>query len=316
MVTSAHPGRGGRALVFARLGKLDVYQHFLALAVPWSLLPADVASSGRTIAVFVAVALGISGVVAAAGTFDDIQGYRDGIDPANYAPTETLRKVSRKPLVTGEVDARQALTFARVAGVAGVAGGVAGFALSGETSGAALAAVVAFVVIALATMQYSYGLKLSYHPGGGEAVLAISTAASLAVPYVFVTGELTGAALVESAVVGAWLAQAAAFSNSADKVNDRAAARMTVAATLSDRGNRVYVVTFFGAVWLVTLAGIALGHVPAWALLTMLPCWVTQARQVVAGVVQGEWLRGRRFGFRAMTLGIVGLAAANVLAQL
>ena len=88
-----------------RTGRTIRFENFLGTLIVWSLLPRSRAFTGRTaelLALSLAVAIAI---VAAGGTLDDIQGYRDGSDRENYERSDPtgLRPLTRKPLLLGWV---------------------------------------------------------------------------------------------------------------------------------------------------------------------------------------------------------------------
>src|SRR6476661_7530223 len=106
------PGFRRTFSAYARLSNLKVYFQWISALVAWSLvakpfdLPAD---SVLALLVFV---LGVIATACAAGTLDDVQGLRDGLDAHTYAADDALRGKPGKPLITGEITERAAYRFA------------------------------------------------------------------------------------------------------------------------------------------------------------------------------------------------------------
>jgi 1,4-dihydroxy-2-naphthoate octaprenyltransferase len=259
-----------------------------------------------------ALVLFVVGVIAsacAAGTLDDLQGARDGLDRQTYADDDELRGVVGKPLITGEISEQAAYRFALVSGALGTALGV-------------LAAVVAphgpwWMVFAwpvagyLAT-QYSWGIKLSYH-GMGELLLGVEAIAIMLIPLVFLTGSVSDTGLFEALLLGSLFAQVTVFSSSQDAEIDRAFNRMTMAARLSPAANRRFIATVFAAGWAVTAAGFATGALEPWLLLALAPVWALQVAQLRQGLGLRRWLVARHLGWRAFDAGFVALVVVNLL---
>lgn len=294
---------------YGRLGKLAIYEQWLVgPLVAWSLL--DPASRGAAagVGVVALVCLASASLLAAASALDDVQGVRDGIDARTHEHGERARNIRRKPLLVGELSQRDAVRFAYGATCAGVAAGLAAFAVAPHRPAWLVAVFLAGAVLGV---QYAYGLKVSYH-GGGEALLFVMTAGTAAVPFILVEGGLTWAAFVESGLVGAWMIQANAFSNTADAESDRTAGRLTMAVRLAERGNRRFIASVFCASWTLILLGVALGALPAWILLALVPCAAIQVLQLRSGPGQGRWLSARRLGFRAFDAGALALIVVNL----
>ena len=297
-----------RVSAYLRLGKVQVWQHWYGVAVAWSLLPHTLVMASRTLLTLLLMLVAIIGVMAATAAFDDVTGYRDGTDERNYRQSTPVRSVRRKPLLTGELTEAEAIRFGRAAALLAMVATVASYLAGGVSSPWPL---VAFVVVALLAMQYSAGLRISYI-GGGEALLVLTTAASVAVPYAYVAGSVSSRVLVEGLLLGAFLLQISAFSNTADARNDRLAGRRTVATQLSRSHNLL----FTAAVFVFTSVGILAGwraHVlPAWLPQLMVPVWAVNLIQLRLGLVEGRLLMARRIGFRAFDLGFVAMLLANV----
>jgi 1,4-dihydroxy-2-naphthoate octaprenyltransferase len=173
--------------------------------------------------------------------------------------------------------------------------------------------LVVFVVAALAAAQYSAGLRLSY-AGGGEVLLVVATAVTVVLPYASITGSTGWRVVLEGVLLGLFLLQVSAFSNTADGANDRIAKRRTVAARLSAGANRVFIAATFAAAWFLVLAGAGFRLLPAWLPVLLVPCWAINLVQLWKGVVRVSWLYARKLGFRAFDAGCAALIAANLLA--
>jgi 1,4-dihydroxy-2-naphthoate octaprenyltransferase len=297
---------------FARLGKVQVWQHWYGIPVVWSLLPAQQAASPRVIAMLALMLVSIISVMAATAAFDDVSGWRDGTDEANYRLSNPVRSIRRKPLLTGELTESEALVFGRLAMVAGLGAGVAPYLLGAVWSPWVL---VVFVVAVMAASQYSAGLRLSY-VGGGELLLVMATAVTVVLPYASITGSMSWRVVLEGLLLGLFLLQVSAFSNTADATHDRMARRWTFAARLSSRANRLFIAATFAAAWAVVLIGALLRALPVLLPLLLIPCWAINIVQLREGVLHGRLLAARALGFRAFDAGCAGLIAANLLVGL
>ena len=295
---------------YRRLAKVSIWEQWLAgPLVAWALLDPAARGDAVNVAVLALVAVTAALLLGAASALDDVQGLRDGIDAGTHEEGARARKIDRKPLLTGELTERDARRFAYAAAGVGVVTGLAAFVVAPHRPGWLIAV---FLVGAVLGVQYAYGLKVSYH-GGGEALLLIMTAGTAALPFILIDGGLTWTAFVCSGLVGTWMIQANVFSNSADAPSDRQAGRQTMAVRLAERGNRRLIAGVFTYGWAVIAASCATGVLPVWALAALVPCAVFQFLQLRAGLLGGQWLEGRRLGFRALDLGVLALIAVNLL---
>jgi 1,4-dihydroxy-2-naphthoate octaprenyltransferase len=302
-------GALSRAGAYMRLGKFQIYEHWLPALVAFSALarPADVSPGAALTLAFIAAA---AACFAAAGSaLDDVQGIRDGIDRLTYNPQESQRNIRGKPLLLGELGEREATRFATGCALAGALA-IAGMALVAPHAPFWL--IGTFAVLALAATQYSYGLKLSYR-GIGELLLAVANAATLAIAYGLAAGQLPVAVLCEVMLLGFWMAQITVFSSVADVEHDRAAGRTTAVAMLDDRAHGHLIGAIFLTGWTLTVAALAAGALPPVLALGLLPAWWLQARQLRAAFRDGGWLRARRLGWRAYDLGVLAIVGANLL---
>ncbi|MFF8669515.1 UbiA family prenyltransferase [Streptomyces sp. NPDC015242] len=294
---------------YARLGKLDVYDYYPSVAVAFSavLLPVSRLSAATvvTLALFL---LGAVFVIVAMVALDDVTGYRDGSDAANYGPDDPLRNKLRKPLVAGTLTLREALRFGWSTAAAGAVLWAAAVAAAPHRP---LWAVILIAVLFVLSVQYSYGLKISYH-GFQEIFLAGLGAALVLGAYGLAAGHFSGFVLVQGVLFGFGPLLFGVYSNTNDIPGDRAVGRRTVACLVSPRGNAVFVGALSAAEFLTGAVASALGIAPWWFVLLMLPVTVLRVRQYRTGFHRGDIMRARRQGFPAHRLGTVLLITANL----
>jgi 1,4-dihydroxy-2-naphthoate octaprenyltransferase len=230
---------------------------------------------------------------------------RDGVDQANHR--EVARWGVAKPILTGDLAEKSAFKFVHVLGGVGAIAYGAVLALAWPLP---TWLVVTMTSMMLVTLNYSYGLKLSYY-GAGELVIFLGGVGTVLIPYALVAGTWTPTLLVNAGLVGAWHAQVVMFSNTKDAVGDRATGRMTIAARTSKRGNAIYIGSAFVLVWTATLVALFARTIDARYVLALAPVWALQIRQLHRGVVREEWLKARLIGFRTLRVGIVALTIVN-----
>ncbi|MGW0362728.1 UbiA family prenyltransferase [Streptomyces sp. NPDC002990] len=301
----------GRLGTYARLGKLDVYDYYLgtfvalsAVALPLGLL------TGRAAALFGVFLLAQILLLMAMTAFDDVTGFRDGSDITNYGPDHPLRNVRRKPLVAGTLTVPEALRFAwTCALLAALLFAVTAALAPHRPAWTTIGLVVLWVV----TLQYSYGLKLSYH-GFQEVYLVALGFALVILPYGMVTGQATGFLLVQAVLFGFGPLMFGVYSNTNDVDGDRAVGRPTVAALVSERGNARFIGVLSLGEFLTIATASAVGVAPWWFVLLMLPASLLRLRQYVLGFRRGDIMRARRTGFAVHRLGVVLMIAGNLLA--
>lgn len=293
---------------YVDLGKLKIFELWLGVALAWSLLPSSLATSGESFALL-ACALTIEvGITSAALALDDVTGFRDGIDASNHA--ETDRYGVHKPLVAGLLTERQALMFGYGAALLAAIAMLVGLAIARPVPWWLFMATIAIVAVAL---NYSYGLRLSYWRGGCELVTFAATAATLLLPYALVTDGVSTIVAVQSALVGLWMLQIAIFSNTVDARGDRAAKRMTIAASSSAKANAIFIAMVFGLSWGLIVASLVLGvFSPVYLLLLVLA--PLHLRQLHAGLSRRRWLVARSTGFWAFRVAVGVLFLANLVA--
>ncbi|MFC3453809.1 UbiA family prenyltransferase [Amycolatopsis speibonae] len=297
-----------RGKAYFRLAKLDIVDYYLGVVVVWTLLAPAARFDSSALASVGVFLLGEVFVIAAMVALDDLTGYRDGSDITNYSPDDAKRKRYRKPLVAGTLDEEQVLRFAWLTAAAGAALWGAAVLLAPHrpvwTMG--LIAVTYFF-----SLQYSWGLKLSYH-GLQEFFIAALGWALVLAPYGLATGEFTGFALTQALLFGLGPLLFGVYSNTNDVEGDRRVGRPTVAALTSPRGNTIFVIAVSAAEFALILGVPALGG-PWWFPLALLPTIVSRARQVWVGFGRGDILSARMLGIKIHRLTVLTLALVNLV---
>ncbi|MEU0203418.1 MULTISPECIES: UbiA family prenyltransferase [unclassified Streptomyces] len=295
---------------YARLGKLDVYDYYPSVAVALSavLLPLSELPTATivTLALFL---LGAVFVVVAMVALDDVTGYRDGSDAANYGPDDPLRNKLRKPLVAGTLTLREALGFGWATAAAGAVLWAAAVAAAPYRP---TWTVVLIVVLFVVSVQYSYGLKISYH-GFQEVFLAGLGAALVMAAYGLAAGHFSGFVMVQGVLFGFGPLLFGVYSNTNDIPGDRAVGRLTVACLVSPKGNAVFIGALSAAEFLIGAVASATGIAPWWFVLLMLPVTALRLRQYLTGFRRGDIMRARKHGFPAHRVSTVLLITANLI---
>jgi 1,4-dihydroxy-2-naphthoate octaprenyltransferase len=289
-----------------RLAKIKVFQHYFGWALAWLMLSPEALRRPGTTAAMVLFLIGSAAIVACACSADDIAGFRNGSDAMNYSAGERLRDIRAKPLLSGAVTEGQAVAFSVAAGVVAVAAGLAAFwQLRWQ---APVMAYALYLAGFAAGVQYSAGFKFSYHRGGAEVLLCLTTAAGLLAPFLAVNRRWSTPALVAALLLGLWLVMVSSCSNVNDAAGDGAAGRRTLAVSSSETVLNAVLVTFF-VVSVALIVGLTFSSPrwPWWTPLTALPAIVVHARQLSAGPGRGRWLEARRLGLIAYNLGFAGI---------
>lgn len=296
---------------YTRLGKLDVYDYYLSTAVVLAavLLPLS-ALSARAVAVLVVFLVGQVFVIMAMVALDDITGFRDGSDIANYGPNNPLRNKLRKPLVAGTLSEAEALRFAWLCAAIGASLWAATIGIAPHRP---LWAVLLLAALFVVSLQYSYGLKISYH-GFQEAFLVWLGAVLVIAQYGLLTGEFSGFVMVQGVLFGFGPLMFGVYSNTNDVEGDRGVGRPTVAALVSARGNAVFIGVLSAAEFLLSVVASVAGIAPWWFALVMLPAAALRAHQYVTGFHKGDIMVARKTGFAVHRLSVVLLVVANLLA--
>ncbi|MFC4857174.1 UbiA family prenyltransferase [Actinophytocola glycyrrhizae] len=297
---------------YARLAKLDVFDYYLSLLVVLSAVLLPLAGFDPAVLVTLAVfGLGTVFMTAAMVAFDDLTGYRDGSDVANYRADPTLRRARRKPLVAGTLTEREVVRFGWVTAVLGAAILTAAVVVTAPYAPQwTIWLTVATFVVAL---QYSYGLKISYH-GFQEAFIAGLGWAMVLAPYGLVTGRFDLFVLVQALLFGLGPLLFGVYSNTNDVTGDRAVGRPTVAALTTPRGNMRFVAALSAGEFLIGAVASATGIAPWWFVLLMLPVTVLRARQFGLGFgPRKDILVARALGFTVHRVTAALLVVANLV---
>ncbi|MER5769528.1 UbiA family prenyltransferase [Streptomyces sp. NPDC001985] len=308
-MSSAAPGTS-KLKAYAKLGKLAFFDFYLCVLVVWTALPGTELWAAGTWTTLLLFLLGQVGVVAATVAFDDLTGVRDGSDARNYtAESGALRDLSRKPLLSGALTVQEAQRFAWTMALWGVLLWTATAAFAPHQP---LWACVLLLYVALTSMQYSYGLKLSYR-GGQELLLVSSASLVIVLPYALITGAATGLIVLESVLFGLWSVLVSLYSNMNDIEGDRLAGRRNLATMTGPAAYRGVITVLTAAEPAAVVVAVAAGAVPWWFLAVTLPLFALRAVQLRTGVVRREALAARVLGIKCQRLGVVLLMAGNVL---
>lgn len=287
---------------YRRLGKFDVYDYYLSIVI----VAAAVQQAPTTLGLFL---LGQIAVIVAGVALDDITGFRDGSDQVNYGSDSPLRKKLRKPLVAGTVTEAEALRFAGVAATIGALLWVGAIVTAPHQP---MWAVVLLIVVFAASVQYSYGLKLSYH-GFQEAFLVVLGLTLVLVPFGLITGEFSGFMLVQAVLFGMGPLMFGVYSNTNDVDGDRAVGRPTVAALTSAEGNARFIAALSICEFLLVAVASLTGIAPAWFVLLLAPAMALRVRQFYLGFAAGNIMRARKLGFTVHRVYVSLLIVANLL---
>lgn len=307
-VSGTSVGFRDKLLAYMQLGKLQIVELWAGVPLTWSLLPNDRFATTTFVLLTLSV-VAEAGITSAALALDDVAGVRDGVDVANHKDTD--RYGVRKPLLDGRLTEREALRFATVGGAAAATAIATSLLFVDTVPWWSPVLTVSVVVLAL---NYSYWMKLSYI-GGCEVVTFVATSMTLVLPYAMITGTISGTVVLESFLIGCWMLQIAVFSNTQDATGDRAANRMTFAASHSESGNRIFIDCVFAAGLVATALGFALGLFAWWYAVALVPGWILTSFQLRAGFKLRDWLVARSTGFWAFRLYVAGLFVANLIAM-
>ncbi|MFA1546934.1 UbiA family prenyltransferase [Actinomadura chokoriensis] len=302
------PGVSGHGTLaaYARLAKLDIYDYYLGLAVVWALLAPAARWQPQTFGLLALTLVAQVVVVAAMVGFDDVTGYRDGSDAANYGSDAARRRLARKPLVAGTLTEAQALRFSWTAAAAGSALWAAVVAAAPHRP---MWAVVLAAACVAASVQYSWGLKISYRGFQELFLIGLGIGWTL-VPYALLTGGTTGFVLVQAVLFGSGPMLFGLYSNTNDAEGDRAAGRITVATLVSARAHRLFVAAMTVAQIALIAGATATGFAPWWFAMVMLPLVAMRLAHLLIGF-RGDILRARRIAIHAhrVTVGLLVVAA-------
>jgi 1,4-dihydroxy-2-naphthoate octaprenyltransferase len=301
--------RDGATRAYIRLAKLDIVDYYLSVPLAWSMVPSGERGGARCLAVLGSFLLAEILLCAALTAFDDVTGFRDGSDAINYGPDAPARRLARKPLVAGTLTESQAVRFGWLVTAAYVV--CLGFSVAAAAHRPTWV-LVSVAFLAVLGFQYTWWLKLSYH-GMQELFLVMLGVAFVLPLYGLLTGRATGFAVVQSVLFGLGPLLFGVYSNTNDRVGDRAVGRPTAAVLLSPRGNAVFIGAL-SASEAALIAGCAAGGlVPWWFPLVMLPVIALRVTQFVTGMARGHVLTARRLGIRVHRLTVVLLIIVNLV---
>ncbi|MFB7501985.1 UbiA family prenyltransferase [Streptomyces broussonetiae] len=294
-----------RARALLRLSKVTVYQHFFPWGLAFALLDHKALERSGAAAALALFLLASAAIVACTSAVDDIIGYRNGSDAANYKEGDLGRDIRRKPLLSGALTVGEAKVFAAATLGTALLAGAAGFTALGWD--VPVASVLVFLAVTACSVQYSGGFKFSFRTGGSETMLGLVTAGGLIFPYVALARSWSKPAVLEALVMGLWLVMVISYSNVNDKEGDAAVGRKTLAVVSGPKVFKTAMVLFFAADVGLLAGLLSLPGVPWWGALTLLPAVALHAAQLVFGVGRENWLKARLCGFIAYDLGFLGL---------
>lgn len=299
-----------RLLAYARLSKLEFFDFYLSIFVVWSLLGPDQRFTWAALGTLALFLLGEFGVVSAVMAFDDVTGYLDGSDIANYEQDSSgLRKRHRKPLLDGTLSPEQAARFGRMAVATGGTLWLLTLVVGPHNP---TWAIVLTVLVLVLSVQYSWGLNLSYK-GGGEALIAFSPMCIVLIPYGIITGEAGGLVVTQAVLFGLWQILVSCYSNSNDIAGDTAVGRRNAATSFGVTGNQLFVSGLTALETSFILAATALGWVPWWFPLALLVVLGLRWRQLRGFLTTHEPLLARRRGINIHRVGVVTLVVFNLV---
>lgn len=309
-VLSIAPRPESKARSYVRLGKLDVYDYYLSILVVLSAVVLPVARfDPRALPVLAVFLAGEVLVIGAMVAFDDLTGYRDGSDIANYGPDAPTRKKLRKPLVAGTLTPREASGFGWITAAAGAGLWTLAILLAPQKP---LWTVGLIAVTFVISVQYSYGVKLSYH-GFQELFIAALGWALVLAPYGLITGQFSGFVLVQALLFGMGPLMFGVYSNTNDIEGDRGVGRPTVAALVSPSGNAVFIGALSAAEFFLGAVASLVGIAPWWFVFLMLPTTVLRTTQYLIGFRSGDIMRARKLGFSVHRVTAALLIVANLV---
>ncbi|HEX3786188.1 MAG TPA: UbiA family prenyltransferase [Pseudonocardiaceae bacterium] len=314
MITYANKrvDRTGKLKGFVQLAKLRVYYHAYEWLIAALLLNMQGIRPPGAIASLILFLVAMFAVQAAACAVDDIIGFRDGSDVENYRQNDLLpqpRKLLPKPLLTGALTERESMVFAAVAAVTATIAAVGSLLVVDAPA----ASPLGYVIVLACAVQYSWGLKLSYRPGGLEFVIIVVNAATILLPYWWIAHRVTLGAAIMSAVVCGWTLLVISYGNAADRDGDEASGRRTIAVLAGPRTYQAYLVLVYLVSVTLNVLPFALGLLRPIGILFVLPLLAMQTVQLYWGVIRGDARRAMKLGMRCYDLGGLGFACAILL---
>ena len=298
--------RNGSLRSFFELGKFKIFELWLGFFVGVTLIPQNHSLISHDILILGLILFSGISVIAATCALDDITGVRDGVDQANHQDNQ--RYGVNKPILDGRLSEYKAFHFIAFLGIVIISGLASAMILAWPRP---LWFVLLTLALILVAVNYSWGLKLSYH-GAGEFVVFLGGAGTVLVPYGLIADNISSTVLVLSFLVGIWNSQIVVFSNSVDKSGDLANDRMTIAARSSKTGNYLFICTLFFLSWLITALSLVVGWIAPSYLFVLLPIAGAQAAQLWIGIHHEQWMKARLIGFRVLRYGIILLIITNL----
>jgi 1,4-dihydroxy-2-naphthoate octaprenyltransferase len=305
-------GWPGKLIGFVQLAKLRVYYHVYEWLLVVLLLDMQRIRPPGALASLILFLVAMLAVQAAACATDDVMGFHDGSDAENYRANDLLpqpRKLLPKPLLTGLLTEREGIAFAVAAALAAT-GAAVGSLLVVDAPPAASAG---YLVVLACAVQYSWGLKLSYRPGGLEFVIIVVNAATILLPYWWIAHRVSAIAALMSAVVSAWTLLVVSYGNAADRDGDEASGRRTFAVITSPGAYQVFLVLLYLANLALAMLPFGLGLLKPIGIVCVVPLLAMQTVQLYWGVVRGDARRAMKIGMRCYDVGGIGFAAAILL---
>jgi len=294
---------------YVKLAKFDIKDYYFGLLVVLSLLPAGERSDPRSLLTLAVFLVHEICVVAACVSFDDVTGWGDGSDATNYGSDAPARRLARKPLLTGALTPREATRFGWLALAGAIVSLGAVVAIAPHRSPAAIVITTLTMVF---FVQWSWGLKLSYHLMGEVLLVGLGVGWVLG-PEGLLTGRFQELAIVESVLFGLGPLLFGVFGNTNDIEGDAKANRRTVASTFSARTNRIFIVGLSALEALLILGAAVTRVAPWWFPLAMLPAFGMRVHQLVTGVKRGDTLAARKIGIKTHRLATALLILVNLL---
>ncbi len=210
-----------------------------------------------------AFALALASVVcvhAAVNVFNDVFDFKSGADAINTGRVHPFTGGSRF-IQNGVMTPAEMAVLAYVLLLAGAAFGVLLFAAKG-------AGVLAFGAAGVALgLLYSIPPVALSGRGLGEAAVGVGFGVLPVMGGAWLQGgALADRALLLSLPLGCWIAAVLIANEIPDAAADAAAGKRTLAVRLGPRGARILYGAVQGAAFLVLLAGVLQGRLPAWGL--------------------------------------------------
>ena len=254
-------------------------------------------------------------VQAAACAADDVVGFRDvATTLATIVLAHNLRIMSKllpKPLLNGVISEREGAIFAGAATLGAILAALG--AVAALRWNIPRAAPLGYCLVFLFAFQYSWGLKLSYRPGGLELVVFVVNVGTVLLPYWSIAHSLSRLALNMSILVGVWFLLVVCYGNAADREGDAAVGRRTFAVLADPPLYRAFLVGLYLLSVFLTVLPFVLGLLNPLDVIFLAPLLAMSTLQVYRGAIRGDSRAAMRIGFRCIDLGGLGFAAAILL---